>query len=135
MRPKPPTPLRTPFTVTAVALSAIALAVVLVAHFLISRAGRMADAVAAQGAVAEAYERRALLCLDQSEAALADPGAAERAERSLNISGGITLCLVRARDDARLDEAALEACISELEAANLVPGTGADGAAVLIPAC
>jgi hypothetical protein len=133
MHAKPPAPLRTPFTRMAVALSLVALVAAVAAYAFIEHAGRSAAAVTAQSALADAYGRRALRCLDVSEAALGDPAGAERARRSLNISGGITLCLVKARDDARLDEDVLAACIARVEAANAVPA--ADATSATRPAC
>jgi hypothetical protein len=123
----------TPATLLAIGIALLALAVSVAAYLSIEHAQRLAAAVATQRSIAVAYEDRALRCLDHTVAALG-AGGARRAERSLNMSEGITLCLVQSRENARLDETALRECIRHLEAANLVAMPGEAGVGRL-PAC
>ena len=130
---KPPSPVRTfsPLTLAACGLAVLAVGASAGAYYSIARAERRADAVRVQQAVATAIEARALRCLDRATVAPGDFEAAERARRSLNISAGITFCLVNAREDAHLDHAELDACVRALEAENMI----SDGLASQRPAC
>jgi hypothetical protein len=116
-------------------VAAVALAVSLGSWLHIGRSTRLAEAARVQAILVEAYQGRAFGCLDTAVAALRDPALLDRAEKSLDIARGITLCLVKGRDGAllRIDEA--DACVKDVEARNTVLDAGPAETVVARPAC
>jgi hypothetical protein len=88
-----------------------------------------------QTVVAEAYQSRAMNCLDHAQSLIDTAEHRRKAEMSLALSKGITFCLIRARDEARLEVSALTACTREVEAANTVFEINPDGSSELRPVC
>jgi len=119
----------------AVALAAAALAMSLGALLYARQSDRMIAEVEIQTALAEAYQSRAIDCLDLARAWIDDPTRRARAQMSLDISKGITLCLVKARDEGRMEVGAMATCIREVEAFNTVLEVGPGGGSASHPAC
>ena len=120
-------------TLVAVAVVAVAGSVGALAHARYS--SWMIKEVEAQAMVTESFQRRAIDCLDLAQTWIGDPVHRSRAEMSLDLSKGITLCLVKSRNEARLDLGTLAACVSEVEAASTVFEVGADGTPAARAAC
>jgi hypothetical protein len=116
----------------SVLIAALAIASAFGALMQVLHSDRLVAEVEVQTVVAEAYQSRAIHCLDLARAWIEDDDRRPLALMSLNISKGITFCLVRARDHARLEVEALTDCTREVEAA----GTVLDhGDAVPHPVC
>ena len=119
----------------AIALAGLALLLAAGAWYRLDRAERVAEEVREQAAFARAYEQRALSCLDVAVASIGDPAQRERAAKSLAVSHGIMLCLVRHREQALLSLGAIADCIAEVEATNSILGSDPAGPEVARPAC
>ncbi len=88
-----------------------------------------------QTVVAEAYQNRAMGCLDRAQSLIDDAQHRRQAEMSLALSKGITFCFVRAREEARLQVSELASCTHEVEALNSTFEIGPDGTADSQPVC
>ncbi len=131
----PVVPLWTPTGLASVLLILTALAASLSAWIYSGRAAHRVEDVQIQTVLAGAYQARAIACLDHAAAALGDPALRPHADRSLEISRGITLCLVMNRDEAMLGVGGLEACVREVEIANGLLDPAATGARFVAPPC
>ncbi len=129
------TPILTVNGLLAVGIAMTALCGAIGALAYVRHSGQLASEVAMQTTISQAYQRRAVDCLDLARGWIGDPDQRGRASMSLDLSRGLTLCLVRARNDARINISMLEACVLEVETANTVfeitPGSGI----LLHPAC
>lgn len=119
----------------AIVVAATALAAALGALLYARQSDRMIAEVELQTALAEAYQSRAIDCLDLARAWIDDPDRRQRAQMSLDMSKGITLCLVKARDEGRMDVGVMATCIREVEALNTVLEVGPGGGSASRPAC
>lgn len=119
----------------AVAVATMAVAGSFAALLQARQVDRLVAEIEVQTLVAEAYQSRAMHCLDVARGWIEDAEHRQQAQMSLDLSKGITFCLVRARDRARLEVSALAACTREVEAANSVFDLGPDGTSDLRPVC
>lgn len=119
----------------ALGVAGAALAASLFALGYIRHSGRLADDVEVAYAITEAFQRRAIDCIDLARAWIGDPEGLARASMSLDISRGLTLCLVKARDDTRLDVGQLSDCVREVEIVNTIFETVPSGAVLPRPVC
>lgn len=126
--PAVPSPLMTGQGLVAVAVVLAALAASVGALGYSRHSGQMVSDVELQTTITGAYQRRAVDCLDLARSWIGDPRQRARASMSLDLSRGLTLCLVKSREDARLDLDILSACVREIETINSVfeiaPGAG-----------
>ena len=120
---------------TALGIAGAALAASLFALGYIRHSGRLVADVEVATAIADAYQRRAIDCIDLARGWIGQPESHARARMSLDLSRGLTLCLVTARDDARLDVGALSACVREVEIVNTIFEDIPGGAGLARPAC
>ena len=127
----PPVPLWSATAVVSAMLVVAALTAALSAWAYTGQAARRVEDVQVQTELARAFQARAIACLDQAAASLGDPSRLARAESSLEISRGITLCLVKNRDQAVVEVDGLATCVREVEVANglIDPAAGATFAA------
>lgn len=119
----------------AIGAAALAVAGALGALVQTRDSDRLIAEIELQTLVTDAYHHRAIDCLDLARVWMGRSDLLERAQKSLDMSKGITLCLVKARHQARLDMAPLAACIREVETANTIVELGADGTSAVRPAC
>ena len=131
----PAVPLWTPTGLASIVLVLTALAASLSAWVYTGRAAHRVEDVEIQGVLARAYQARATACLDHAAAALGDPALRPHADGSLEISRGITLCLVMNREEAMLGVGSLEACVREVEIANGPLDPAATGMRFAAPPC
>jgi hypothetical protein len=129
----PSVPLWSPTGLASVLLSLAALATALGAWFYAGRAARRVENLQIQAVLSGAYQARAVACLDRAAAALGDPALHSHAAGSLEISRGITLCLIKFRDEAMLRIDALATCVREVEIANGLIVPAASGALAAPP--
>jgi hypothetical protein len=122
-------------TLLAVAVAGMAMAGSFGALIEARHTQQVVAEIEVQTVVSEAYQSRALSCLDHAQSLLDNAEHRRQAEMSLALSKGITFCLVRARDEARLEVSALTACTREVEAANTVFEVNPDGSSELRPVC
>lgn len=122
--PPPPLPEPRPFwtlgSVAAVALAVLAVAAAAGGLFQATRATKLEHDLDAQALLANVYLQRSMDCMDLARAEMTGAADLARAEKMLNISKGITLCLVKARDDSVIDAEELSGCMIEIEAGNLI---------------
>lgn len=116
-QPQQTLPFWTRESFAAVLLGTVALATALGSWLYTRHSARMIEATQVQQLVTETLLTRAMHCVDMASAGLDDP---DRAEMSLAMSNGMTLCLVQARDEAQIDIDRLGDCVRTLETANLV---------------
>lgn len=119
----------------ALGMAGLALAASLFALGYVRHSGRLAADVEVASALTDAYQRRAIDCIDLASGWIGRPESHARARMSLELSRGLTLCLVKAREDARLDIRALSACVAEVEIVNTIFESIPGGGAVARPAC
>jgi hypothetical protein len=119
----------------AVAVTFLAVAIAVGALAYGRRSERLLAEVELQAVLVETYQNRALDCLDLARIWMDDAAQRRRAQLSLDLSKGITLCLVKARDAGRISVGALGACIREVETANTVIDVTLGGAGIQRPAC
>lgn len=128
----------TPVTITgaaALGIAGAALAASLYALGHVRHSGRLAADVEVASTITDAYQRRAIDCIDLASGWIGRPESHLRARMSLELSRGLTLCLVKAREDARLDMRALSACVAEVEIVNTIIESIPGGGAMARPAC
>ena len=130
----PSVPFWSPTGLTSVLLVVAALAASLSAWVYSGQAARRVRDVEVQTEIARAYQYRAIACLDHAAASLADPALRAFADSSLEVSRGITLCLVKNRDRGVVQIDGLAACVREVEIVNGLLDPSA-GAAIAPPPC
>lgn len=131
----PAVPLWTLTGLASILLVLTALAASLSAWVYTGRAAHRVEDVQVKAVLTAAYQARAIACLDHAAAALGDPALRIHADSSLEISRGITLCLVMNREEAMLGVGGLEACVREVEIANGLLDSAATGARFAAPPC
>ena len=139
MLPRPHTlpaaPSWTPASLTSIALIVLALAAAAGSWLHARYTMQQVAGIELQMALADAHEARSLACMDLVQAGLADPAGAELAKKRLNISNGITLCLVKNREAAQVSLDGLSQCIFDLGETNLISVSRPGGIPDLRPAC
>jgi hypothetical protein len=130
-----PSPSWTPASLIAVALILVALIAASWAWFQTGRASQLDGQIELQTALTDAYELRALACMDLVQVNLDNLQLHALSEKRLNISNGISLCLFKHREAMRLDVRGMTSCIAEIEAVNQMTGQREGEVPYSRPAC